>query len=67
MLLLCNSLIRPHFEYAIQLLSPQYRKERYSQTRKSSTRAAKLIPDLRNKSYEDKLAELDMFSLEKRG
>ncbi|PKU43229.1 hypothetical protein llap_6467 [Limosa lapponica baueri] len=46
-----SALVRPHLEYCIQLLSPQHKKD---------------MDLLEHLSYEDRLRELGLFSLEKR-
>ncbi len=59
------SLTRPHLEYAVQFWSPHHAKN----TAKRDVvqqRATKMIPSLRNKLYEERFAQLNLFSLEKR-
>lgn len=62
---LFNAFVRPHLEYSIQFWSPHYRKD-IIKIEQIQRRATKLIPQLRNKSYENRLKELDLFTLEKR-
>ncbi len=59
------SIVRPHLEYAVQFWSPHHAKD-IAKLEAVQRRATKMIPSLRNKSYEKRLVRLNIFSLEKR-
>ena len=62
---LYKSLVRPHLEYSIQAWRPHFQKD-IDLIEGVQRRATKLISDLKDKSYENRLRILNLTTLETR-
>ena len=65
MLPLYKSLVRPHLEYAVQFWSPHLRTD-IDKMERVQRRATKIIPKIRNHSYQQRLKDLKLISLVQR-
>ena len=60
-----KAIVRPHLEYCIQAWRP-FRKKDIDALKRIQRRATKMIPELRDLSYEDRLKECGLTTLKTR-
>ena len=62
---LYKAIVGPHLEYCIQAWNPHLRKD-VDMLEKIQRRATKLIPELRDQTYEERLKECGLTTIETR-
>ena len=62
---LYKTIVRPHLEYCIQVWRP-YRKKDIDTLERIQRRATKIIPELRDLNYKERLTECGLTTLETR-
>ena len=60
-----NSIVWPHLQYAVQFWSPHLRRD-IDKIERVQRKATKMIPEIRNHSYQQRLKDLELISVMKR-
>ena len=63
--LLYTTYVRPHLDYCIQAMGP-YMVQDFKALERVQRRATKLVPEIRNLPYEERLKRLNLISMEER-